>query len=195
MNIDKSFFWGVGGLTIKLYPVKGKQVRDIFELQRTAIFDGSKFQKNHSAIYWEALGFWYNCRESNESIVTRRINTSGIRDEFETSCTRSISEFDRTQRFFHSPNGWNSSSRENSVILDRIKKIKSYPLTLYIVSIVELEASNKTRALGARIAFRMPRETKFLSTVRLQRIEGNQPLFGDVEEKSVISSNNSIRKI
>lgn len=52
MNIDKSFFGEGGrGLTIKLYPVKGKQVRDIFELQRTAIFDGSKFQKNHSAIY------------------------------------------------------------------------------------------------------------------------------------------------
>lgn len=81
------------------------------------------------------------------------------------------------------------------MVLDRIKKIKSYPLTLYIVSIVELEASNKTRALGARIALRMPRETKFLSTVRLQRIEGNQPLFDDVEERSVISSNNSIRKI
>lgn len=43
MNIDKSFFFRK--LTIKLYPVKGKQVRDIFELQRTAIFDGSKFQK------------------------------------------------------------------------------------------------------------------------------------------------------
>lgn len=67
----------------------------------------------------------------------------------------------------------------NSVVLDRIKKIKSYPLTLYIVPIVELEASNKMRALDARIAFRMPRETKFLSTFRLQRIEGNQPLFND----------------
>lgn len=65
------------------------------------------------------------------------------------------------------------------MVLDRIKKIKSYPLTLYIVWIVELEASNKTRALDARTAFRMPRETKFLSTLRLQKIEGNQPLFSD----------------
>lgn len=65
------------------------------------------------------------------------------------------------------------------MVLDRIKKVKSYPLTLYIVWIVELEASNKTRALDAPIAFRMPRETKFLSTFRLQRIEGNQPLFSD----------------